>query len=124
MGRRMVDGIVSGGSLTQPAREFNDEGVVTPAEYHRALKAGVPTLLREDLPTELLTPPETSRQRKQRPPRWTQTPIRNMLQSPAIRGFVHHNGDVVRGGDGMALQFAEPSLRYLVREATSGVTNR
>ncbi|TLF82329.1 recombinase family protein [Nocardia cyriacigeorgica] len=111
--RRIVDDTIAGKPSTQIAAELNREGVLTPSQYHRARSAGYPTLLRSELPADLdVTPkqePGKVRRRKVRTENpWTQTPIRNMLRSDAIRGYVHHKGEVVRDDDGMPIQLAEP----------------
>ncbi|WP_280300309.1 recombinase family protein [Nocardia abscessus] len=101
--RRIVEDVLDGKSYTQLAAELNTEGIVTPAEYHRGVKAGVPTLKRSELPADVDLSSKTGRDR-----RWTQTPIRNMLASPALRGHAHHQGELIRDDSGMPVQFANP----------------
>lgn len=92
--RRIVEDVLEGKSLTRIARELTYEGYLTPADYYATAKAGRPTLKATDGDVDML--------------RWSTTPIRNMLRSKALRGFVHHKGETVRDDDGMPLQLAEP----------------
>ncbi|MFE1596123.1 recombinase family protein [Nocardia sp. NPDC058705] len=111
--RRIVEAMLDGGSYTQLARELNEEGIVTPTEYYRAQQLGIATLKRSELPEELRAPPvdppnKKRKRQRQWPPSWSQTPIRNMIKSPALRGFVHHKKDVLRDGSGLPVQFGDP----------------
>ena len=92
--RRIVDDVLDGTPLTRIARELTAEGYRTPAAYYTAEKANRPALrwTADEEPSG----------------KWEATPIRNMLRSRALRGYVHHKGETVRDDDGMPIQVAEP----------------
>jgi site-specific DNA recombinase len=92
--RRIVDDALDGKPLTRIARELSDERYLTPADYYASVKAGSPTLQVGEGDAASL--------------KWGATPIRNMLRSPAIRGFAHHNGLTVRDDDGNPIRLSEP----------------
>ncbi len=83
--RRIVNDVIDGKTLGRIARELTEEGHLSPAAYYAAQKG-----------------------RETRRGKWEATPIRNMLRSKALRGFVHHKGETVRDADGMPIQVAEP----------------
>ncbi|BCO37441.1 integrase [Mycobacterium heckeshornense] len=86
--RRVVDDLLDGKPLTRIARELTSEGVPTPARYYALLRG--------------------SWRESQGAGAWGTTPIRNMLRSPMLRGFAHHNGQIVRDDQSMPVQLAEP----------------
>lgn len=81
--RRIVDDFLGGTGVTAIARELNEDGVLTPAQYH-ATKRGKPI-------------PEG---------KWESTPLKNMLRSKILRGFAHHKGETVRDDDGTPVVIA------------------
>ncbi|QSE88927.1 recombinase family protein [Rhodococcus pseudokoreensis] len=87
---RIVDSVLDDQPFTATARNLNEEGVLTPGDYYRTVRAGEPSLT------------GTGRSR------WAPTTIRQLLRSKALRGHVHHNGETVRGDDGQPLQMADP----------------
>ncbi|WP_139000209.1 recombinase family protein [Rhodococcus zopfii] len=92
--QRIVTEAIDGKPLTRIAAELNDEGYRTPADYYRTVKAEEPTL--------------TLAEGETRSSRWQTTAVRNLLRNNALRGYVHHNGSVVRDDDGVPLQLGEP----------------
>ncbi|REE72191.1 DNA invertase Pin-like site-specific DNA recombinase [Rhodococcus wratislaviensis] len=92
--RRIVDSVLDDQPFTATARNLNDEGVLTPGDYYRTVRAGTPSLHRVDG-----IEPRS---------KWAPTTLRQLLRSKALRGHVHHNGETVRGDDGQPLQMAEP----------------
>ncbi|MGB3896560.1 MAG: recombinase family protein [Mycolicibacter sinensis] len=92
--RRIVDELLDGKPLTRIGRELTSEGYRAPAAYYATVKAGQPSLRWADgeVPTG----------------KWGSTPLRNMLRSKALRGYVHHGGETIRDDDGMPVQLAEP----------------
>ncbi|EKT81862.1 putative phage Integrase [Rhodococcus opacus M213] len=92
--RRIVDSVLDDQPFTATARQLNDEGILTPGDYYRTVRAGTPSLYRVDG-----IEPRS---------KWAPTTIRQLLRSKALRGHVHHNGETVRGDDGQPLQMAEP----------------
>ncbi|WP_454194152.1 recombinase family protein [Nocardia sp. Marseille-Q1738] len=109
--RRIVEEVIEGKSFTQVAADLNAEGYLTPSQYHRAVNQGHHVLLRSELPRGLDVNPKPNKARvrkirTQNP--WTQTPVRNMLKSLALRGYAHHEGELIRDDSGMPVQFAEP----------------
>ncbi|WP_212636092.1 recombinase family protein [Rhodococcus opacus] len=93
--RRIVDSVLDDQPFTATARNLNDEGVLTPGDYYRTVRAGTPSLHKDD---GIIEPRS----------KWAATTIRQLLRSKALRGHVHHNGETVRGDDGQPLQMAEP----------------
>lgn len=92
--RRVVDELIDGKPLTRLARELTAEGYRSPAAYYTTVKAGQPSLQWADGETPT--------------GKWGPTPLRNMLRSKALRGYVHHGGETIRDDDGMPVQMAEP----------------
>ena len=92
--RRIVDDVVDGKTLGRVARELTEEGYRSPAAHYAAVKADQPAL-------RWTAGEEPSG-------KWAATPLRNMLRSKALRGYIHHNGETVRDADGMPIQVAEP----------------
>lgn len=92
--RRIVGELLEGKPLAHIARGLNDDGYRTPAAYYATLKAKRPSLRwsADEEPSG----------------KWATTPIRNMLRSKAIRGYVHHDGETVRDDSGMPVQIADP----------------
>jgi DNA invertase Pin-like site-specific DNA recombinase len=92
--RRIVDDVLGGKPVTRIARELTCEGYRTPTAYYAAQKAGRPALrwAAHEKPSG----------------KWATTPLRNMLRSKALRGYVQYNGETVRDDDGMPIQIAEP----------------
>ncbi|UEL35028.1 recombinase family protein [Rhodococcus sp. C1] len=93
--RRIVDSVLDDQPFTATARNLNEEGVLTPGDYYRTVRAGTPSLHKDD---GIIEPRS----------KWAPTTIRQLLRSKALRGHVHHNGETVRGDDGQPLQMAEP----------------
>ena len=83
--RRIVNDVIDGKTLGRIGRELTEEGHPSPAAYYAAQKG-----------------------RQAGEGKWEATPIRNMLRSKALRGYVHHKGDTVRDAEGMPIQVAEP----------------
>lgn len=98
--RRIVDELVDGKATTRIVADLNADGVLTPVGYYATAKAGSPTVLRSEVAPGVLG--------DKTPAKWSLTALRNMLRSDALRGYVHHNGEVVRDDAGMPLQLAEP----------------
>lgn len=92
--RRIVDELIDGKPLTRIGRELTSEGYRPPAAYYATVKAGQPSLRWSDGETPT--------------GKWGSTPLRNMLRSKALRGYVHHGGETIRDDDGMPIQLAEP----------------
>jgi len=92
--RRIVDELIDGKPLTRIGRELTSEGYRSPAAYYTTVKAGQPSLRWADGETPT--------------GKWGSTPLRNMLRSKALRGYVHHAGETIRDDDGMPIQLAEP----------------
>ena len=92
--RRIVDDVLDGKPLTRIARDLTEEGYRSPAAHYAAVKADQPAL-------RWTAGEEPSG-------KWAATPLRNMLRSKALRGYVHHKGETVRDADGMPIQVAEP----------------
>ena len=93
--RRIVDSVLDDQPFTATARILNEEGVLTPGDYYRTVRAGTPSLHKDD---GIIEPRS----------KWAATTIRQLLRSKALRGHVHHDGETVRGDDGQPLQMAEP----------------
>ncbi|MBA8960130.1 DNA invertase Pin-like site-specific DNA recombinase [Rhodococcus percolatus] len=91
--RRIVDSVLDDQPFTATARILNEEGVLTPGDYYRTVRAGTPSLHRVDG-----IEPRS---------KWAATTIRQLLRSKALRGHVHHNGETVRGDDGQPLKMAD-----------------
>ncbi|MEV0360289.1 recombinase family protein [Nocardia sp. NPDC050697] len=98
--RRIVDEVVDGKAMSRIVSDLNSDGVLTPVGYYATVKAGAPTILRADI--------EPGALKKNAPAKWSLTALRNMLRSDALRGYVHHGGEVVRDDSGMPVQLAEP----------------
>ncbi|UPK65316.1 recombinase family protein [Rhodococcus pyridinivorans] len=92
--QRIVDDVLDGKPLSRVASELNTEGYRTPRDYHVTVKAGDPSLHLRD--------------GEERSSRWQAGTLRNLLQNPALRGYVHHQGRIVRDDDGMPLVLGEP----------------
>ncbi|WP_349307625.1 recombinase family protein [Rhodococcus sp. IEGM 1351] len=93
--RRIVESVLDDQPFTATARNLNEEGVLTPGDYYRTVRAGTPSLHKDD---GIIEPRS----------KWAPTTIRQLLRSKALRGHVHHDGETVRGDDGQPLQMAEP----------------
>ena len=99
--RRIVDDVLDGKQLTRIARELNAEGYLVPAQYYETVRRGSPTV---QLPYDELPKDENGN----RKPKWDPTPLRNMLRSKVLRGYVHYKGETIRDDDGKPIQLADP----------------
>ncbi|MGD1281327.1 recombinase family protein [Mycobacterium seoulense] len=86
--RRIVEEFLDGKPLTRIARDLTAEGIPTPAVYYARQRG--------------------SQDSAGPSGRWHSTPLRNMLRSKALRGFVHHKGETVRDEAGLPVRLAEP----------------
>ncbi|WFS15181.1 recombinase family protein [Rhodococcus aetherivorans] len=91
--RDIVADAIDGKPVHRIAQGLNSEGYLSPRHYHSTVKAGAPRLQ--------LEPGE------ERLSKWETTSVRNLLRSPTLRGYVHHDGRIIRDDDGLPLQFAE-----------------
>ena len=82
--QRIVADVIAGIPLHAVATALNSEGVLAPSEHYRQ-QTGKPV--------------GTSK--------WRQAPIKLMLQSKAVLGFVHYKGEAVRDDSGAPLRMAE-----------------
>ncbi|BCN45266.1 integrase [Prescottella equi] len=102
--RRIVDDLIDGKPTTRIARELNDEGYLTPAQYHESVRRGVPMVQfpKGEIPDEAK---DTTGSRK---PRWAAASLKLMLRNKSLLGYVHHNGETVRDDEGLPIQLAKP----------------
>ena len=103
--RRIVEDVLSGVPLHAVATALNGEGVLAPSEWYRQ-QTGKPV-------------GDT---------KWRQAPMKLMLRSKAILGFVHYRGEAVRDEDGAPVRMA-PELITLdeynrVQKVLDGVEAR
>lgn len=87
---RMVDDYLDGASLNAIAQWLNDEGIPTPTDIARARNPK-------------MTPRGIG---------WKPASVRAVLKGRAMTGVMIHDGQVVRGADGMPIMRAEPLVEY------------
>lgn len=94
--KNIVADVLDGKPVARVIRELNANGYRTPRDYYETVKAGKSSLkLAEG---------------EKRSSEWRSTALRNLLTNPALRGYVHHKGQVARGDDGMPLRLADEPL--------------
>ncbi|ORJ97764.1 recombinase family protein [Prescottella equi] len=94
--QRIVADVLDGKPVSRVVSKLNDDGYRTPRDYYETIKSGKPSL-------KLAVG-------EKRASEWRSTALRNLLTNPALRGYVHHKGQVARGDDGMPLQLADEPL--------------
>ena len=75
--RSVIERVLRGDAVSQIAEDLSDQGVLTPADLNK-VRNGKPAARA----------------------RWRRSTLFNQLASPALRGYVMHQGDVVRDDDG------------------------
>lgn len=95
--RRIVDDVLAGKPVARIANELNAEGYLTPRQYYETGFATV-KLPYDELPQDKYG---------HRKPGWHSTNLRRLLRSKALLGHVIHQGQTVRGDDGMPLKMAD-----------------
>ncbi|MBM4600043.1 recombinase family protein [Rhodococcus hoagii] len=93
---KIVADVLDGKPVSRVVMALNEGGYRTPRDYYETVKAGKPAL-------KLAAGERRSSE-------WRSTALRNLLTNPALRGYVHHKGQIARGDDGMPLQLADEPL--------------
>ena len=86
--QRIVEDVLSGKSLTQVARELNNEGVLCPNDHWRVHRMGI----------------------QPRGEKWGVSALQRILSSPQLLGYTTYKGEIIRDSEGRPLKRAEPLI--------------
>ncbi|NKS29572.1 recombinase family protein [Rhodococcus hoagii] len=119
--RQIVDAVIDGKPTTRIVRELNDDGYLTPAQYHESVKCGRPMIRFPDgvVPDDAKDPATGTRK-----PKWAAASLKLMLTNKSLLGYVHHKGEVVRDDEGLPVQLAEPLVTLDEWEMVQAILER